>query len=264
VLVDSFLYNAAGWLDSQTDPRGIVNKTTYDAKGRVWKTFENYTDGVPTNSSNKTTVFNYDGDANVVYYEVDLPGGAYQKTQYGFNATTAAGNDVTSNDVFVAVNYPDKSTGAPSSSEQETNTVNRLGDAKTVTDRNGTVHTYTYDVLGRQTADAVTTLGSGVDGAVRRLETSYNALGLLYQMTSYNAASAGSIVNQVQDGYNGLGQLTVEYQAHAGAVNTGTSPKVQYAYTEMAGGANNSRQTSLTYPNGRVLTPLFPPFARGE
>jgi hypothetical protein len=28
---------------------------------------------------------------------------------------------------------------------------------------------------------------------------------------------------------------------------------VQYAYTEMAGGANNSRQTSLTYPNGRVL-----------
>jgi hypothetical protein len=87
----------------------------------------------------------------------------------------------------------------------------------------------------------------------RRLDTSFNALGLPYQMTSYNAASGGTIVNQVQDGYNGLGQLTVEYQAHAGAVNTSTSTKVQYAYVEMAGGANNSRQTSLTYPNGRVL-----------
>jgi YD repeat-containing protein len=29
---------------------------------------------------------------------------------------------------------------------------------------------------------------------------------------------------------------------------------VQYAYTEMAGGVNNSRPTSMTYPNGRVLT----------
>jgi hypothetical protein len=47
----------------------------------------------------------------------------------------------------------------------------------------------------------------------RRLDTSFNALGLPYQMTSYNAASGGTIVNQVQDGYNGLGQLTVEYQA---------------------------------------------------
>ena len=29
---------------------------------------------------------------------------------------------------------------------------------------------------------------------------------------------------------------------------------MQYAYTEMAGGANNSRLTSMTYPNGYVLT----------
>jgi hypothetical protein len=48
-----------------------------------------------------------------------------------------------------------------------------LGDTKTLTDRIGTVHTFTFDVLGRQTADAVTTLGTGVDGAVRRLETAF-------------------------------------------------------------------------------------------
>ena len=31
------------------------------------------------------------------------------------------------------------------------------------------------------------------------------------------------------------------------------TPSVQYAYTEMLGGVNNSRLISMTYPNGRVL-----------
>lgn len=44
-----------------------------------------------------------------------------------------------------------------------------------------------------------------------------------------HAASSGSIVNQVQRDFNGLGQLITEYQAHGGAVNTGSTPKVQYA-----------------------------------
>ena len=108
-------------------------------------------------------------------------------------------------------------------------------------------------MLGRQTSDAVTTLGSGVDGAVRRIDTAYDTQGNAYLMTSYDAASGGSIVNQVEDVYNGLGQMTGEYQSHSGAVNTSTTPEVQYAYTEMAGGANNSRLTSITYPNGYVL-----------
>jgi hypothetical protein len=59
-----------------------------------------------------------------------------------------------------------------------------------------------------------------------------------------------------------LGQLTAEYQAHAGAVDLGgssTTPRVRYAYTEMSGGANHSRLVSMTYPDsianptGRVL-----------
>jgi hypothetical protein len=36
-------------------------------------------------------------------------------------------------------------------------------------------------------------------------------------------------------------------------VNTSSTPKVQYAYVDLSGGANNSRLTSMTYPNGRVL-----------
>jgi hypothetical protein len=44
----------------------------------------------------------------------------------------------------------------------------------------------------------------------------------------------------------------ISWQSHSGAVNTSTTPKVQYAYAD--GSANTVRSTSLTYPDGRVLT----------
>jgi RHS repeat-associated protein len=61
--------------------------------------------------------------------------------------------------------------------------------------------------------------------------------------------------NQVEDLYNGLGQLITEYQSHNGVVNTSTTPSVQYAYSFVttSGGPNHSRLVSMTYPNGRVL-----------
>src|SRR5262249_39156309 len=156
-------------------------------------------------------------------------------------------SDINSFDLLSAVQYPDPTSGDPSASQQETYTVNALGQAKTFAGRNGgvpsngSVHAYSYDVLGRMTADAVTQLGAGVDGAVRRLETAYDGQGHAYLFTSYDAATGGNVVNQVQDAFNGLGQLTQQWQSHSGAVNTSTTPSVQYAYAEMAGGANNSR-----------------------
>src|SRR5258708_5040575 len=104
------------------------------------------------------------------------------------------------------------------------------------------------------TADAVTTLGAGVDGSVRRIETAYDTQGNAYLLTSYDAASGGNVVNQVQRAFNGLGQLITEYQSYSGAVNTSTTPKVQYTYSEMSGGANHSRLTGIVYPNGRTVS----------
>jgi RHS repeat-associated protein len=149
--------------------------------------------------------------------------------------------------------HPDKSTGSASSSEKESYTVNSLGQTLTYTDRNGSVHTLGYDVLGRLVSDAVTTLGSGVNGDVRRMETAYDTAGRAYSFTSYDAATGGNIVNQVQREFNGLGQVTKEYQAHSGAVNTSTTPQVQYTYSEMASDANHSRLTKITYPSGYEL-----------
>jgi RHS repeat-associated protein len=191
-----------------------------------------------------------------------LPSHAFQKTEYVYGVSTGTGSDLNSNELLSAIRYPDKTTGAPNDSDKEVFRYNIQGEVKSMTQRRGTVHDYDFDVVGRQIRDKVTTLG-GADSAVRRLETAYDTAGRPHKFTSYTLDSGGAIVNEVLRQFNGLGQLTAEYQAHAGAVDLGgssTTPRVRYAYTEMSGGANHSRLVSMTYPDsiaspaGRVLT----------
>ncbi|MEZ6129850.1 MAG: hypothetical protein R3C59_14300 [Planctomycetaceae bacterium] len=123
-----------------------------------------------------------------------------------------------------------------------------------ITDQGGTVHEFDYDKLGRQIHDRVTTLGSGVDGAVRRITTSYEVCGMKATVTSWNDASvtSGNVVNEAQFEYNDFGQLTHDYQSHSGTVNVMSTPSVQYGF---ASGADNTiRPTSLTYPDGREIS----------
>ncbi len=251
VLVTTYGYAASGLLQDVTDPKGILTKTTYDNIGRVTKTVENYTNGTVTDTTNKTTEFTYNAVGRTSV-KVNLPSSGQQTTEWVYGVTTGGGNALNSNDLIKEVRYPDPSTGASSSTDKDVITSSALGQKLTVTDRNGNVHTYTYDILGRQTADAVTTLGSGVDGSVRLITTAYDSQGNAYIFTSYDATSSGSVVNQVKREFNGLGQLTKEWQEHSGAVN-GSSSNVQYTYSEMASSANHSRLTSMTYASGYVV-----------
>ena len=253
VLVTALSYNSAGWVQDTTDPAGLDSRSYYDALDRVTQDIQDYTNGTPTNETNKTTNFTYDGDGHRLTLQAVETGGASQTTQWVYGVTTAGGSDINSNDMLDTVEYPDPSTGSPSAAYAEVYTVDALGENLTYQDRAGNIHSYSYDILGRQMADAITTLASGFDNSVLRIGTTYNALGDVYQVTTYNAAIGGSIVNQVLDIYSGLDQLVQQYQSHSGAVVTGTTPSVQYAYTEMSGGQNNSRLVSMTYPNGRVL-----------
>jgi len=243
----------AGYASIVTDPLGEVSRTYTDAEGRTVRTVQDFTNGVVTGTSNATTGYTYNqvGVTSVTAYQ---SGGGVQVTAYAYGVTTGTGSAINSNDIVGITEYPDGTSGIASSAQEVTTTVNALGQTLTLTDRNGTMHTCTYDVLGRQVSDAVTTLGSGVDGSVRLITTAYDGLGHAYLVTSYSAVSGGTVVNQVQRVYNGLGQLLADYQSASGAVNTSTTPVVQYAYAEMAGGVNNSRLTSITYPDGYVLT----------
>ena len=113
--------------------------------------------------------------------------------------------------MLVQIRYPDASTGNPGSGTTYAEVFghNIFGQRNNFTDRNGSVHQYSYDVLGRMTSDNVVTLGGGVDGSIRRMDYSYDGAGRIYQMTSYSNTNASTIANQIQREYNGFGQLTI-------------------------------------------------------
>ncbi|HEY1602261.1 MAG TPA: hypothetical protein VGG64_21845 [Pirellulales bacterium] len=154
--------------------------------------------------------------------------------------STLSNSAVARADLLRSVTYPD---GGVVSYEY-----NRQGQVTQMTDQNGTVHQYAYDLLGRPTADSVITLGTGIDGAVRRIARTYNTAGLPQNVTSYSAATGGTVANDIFYQYNGFQQLTAEYQSHSGAVNTSSTPAVQYTYAD--GSQNTVRLTEITYPSG--------------
>ena len=116
------------------------------------------------------------------------------------------------------------------------------------------MHNYGYDLLGRRYADRVS-VAAGVDESVLRIGVIYDVRGLVQNVTSYSDIAGEEVVNDVQNVYNGFRQLVTQYQEHDGAVNTSTSPSVQYTYAD--GSANTVRRTGIIYPNGRTLNFIY-------
>ena len=156
-----------------------------------------------------------------------------QVTQYSYG-TTLSDSDLASSLLKRFEILPDSTGG----SDQIAFAYNRQAEVKQMTDQNGTVHAYNFDLLGRQTHDRITTVGTDIDNAVLRISTSYEVRGMPQNITSYDNATvgSGSVVNDVQRGYNAFGQLVIEYQSHSGVVNTMTTPSCQYEYAD--GSAN--------------------------
>jgi RHS repeat-associated protein len=134
---------------------------------------------------------------------------------------------------------------------------NRQGERILKKTQNGTVHRYVYDNFGRILHDRITALGADVDGAVRRISTSYTASGQLKSVASWNDAVVGSgtVVNETRYEYDANGLLAKEYQNPTGAVDVNT-PYVGYVYdTAQSGGCfvNKLRLSSVFYPSGAVV-----------
>ena len=260
VLVTRTRYDRAGNVDQTIDPSGMVTKYEYDAARRKTKAVENYqaasssssssSDGCePSDDANRTTRFTYTPDGQQATLVAENPRTGDQTTTWTYG-TTLDDSEIASSQLLRSVAYPDSTGG----SDPVSYSYNRLGERTTQTDQRGCVHTYDRDKLGRVIHDRVTTLGSGVDGAIRRLSTSYDVRGLTRKLTSWNSAdvNSGDVVNECFLVYNNFMQLITDYQNHSGEVNTSTTPKVQYGYAN--GSANTIRPITLTYPNGRVVT----------
>ena len=211
------------------------------------------------------TAYNADGNVSSITAKNSFTGD--QTTQYVYG-TTLSDSGISSTLLKRAEIYPDSddtysvgtgslpvlSDGPDEVYDRTEFKYNRQGEVTEIKDQNETVHAFDYDNLGRQTHDRVTALGSGVDGAVRRISTSFEVRGVREKITSWNGETvgSGSVVNEVQFTYNDFGQITADYQAHGGTVNTSTTPKVQYGYAD--GSTNTIRPTTITYPDGRVIT----------
>ncbi len=257
ILVTSMEYDSAGNQESITNSVSMVIEMQYDDAGRETKKITNPQSSSSSSSGGTcqasddtnitvTTAYNADGNVKSITAENSVTGD--QTTDYIYG-TTLADSSVASSLLKRKEIYPD----SVDSSDVILFSYNRQQQTTTVTDQGGTVHTYDYDKLGRQTQDRITTLGTGVDGAIRRIASTYEVRGMRKELTSYDNATVGSgtTVNEVLHAYNDFSQLTTEYQSDGGAVNTSTTPKVQYAYAN--GSDNTIRPTKLTYPDGREL-----------
>jgi YD repeat-containing protein len=236
-LVSITSYDAAGNVMDQTDPAGKVTRSTYDAAGRVKSVVRNYGSS-PTEQVD--TIYSADGQVATLTAVNSTTGNQTTTYTYGVDLTNST---IASKDLLRMATYPDNG--------QVLYGYNRQGQRTKLTDQNGSIHEYAYDKLGRQTDDRVATLGTGVEGAVRRIQHTYDNRNRLEHVTSYSTTSGGSVTSDIVYAYNDFNQVSTEYQQHAAAVNLSASPKVQYGYAN--GSTNTIRRTSATYPDGSVL-----------
>jgi YD repeat-containing protein len=197
ILVSRTGYNSAGEAFQVFDPAGKEDRTDYDAAGRRTELIENYVDSssggssgngcAPSDDENVTTQFAYTPEGNLGEQKVIDAQTGDQITKFIYG-TTLSDSEIASSQLLRRIEYPD-STG-PTDSVQYS--YNRQSDTIGLEDQNGNVHAYDYDLRGRRTQDRVTTLGSGVDGAVRRIATTYTPLDRVETITSYDAPGVGS------------------------------------------------------------------------
>lgn len=64
-------------------------------------------------------------------------------------------------------------------------------------------------------------------------------------------------MNEVKLAYNGFNQVATSWQDHNAAVNTSTTPRLNYSYEAGGSATNSTRLTAVTYPNSRELGYLY-------
>lgn len=258
-LVTSYGYDAAGNLMDITDPKGITTRTGRDHMGRTVNTILNLTgDGLTAGAqTNVRTTFVWDSVGRLAQRIARQPAGTPdQSTTYEYGVSSSSFSDIASNDIVSRTLHPDPSNGVSSTTEADTYRVNALGERKRFTDRAGTVHDYSYDVMGRLRGDSVTAFGAGVDTAVQSLDYRYDTLGRMTLASSLT--STNGVINQVARSYSGFGQLINEWQAHTGGAVAGVTPAVNYVYTNTNGGTgNHSRRITVNYPSLYALNYIF-------
>lgn len=114
---------------------------------------------------------------------------------YGTTKGLSAGQSlVASEDLLDDTAYPDSGGG----SDVVALAYDALGAVTYRKDQSGNVIETEFDAAGRVTARKATTVDTDFDGTVKRIETAYDDLGRVETVTQYDAATSGSVADQVK------------------------------------------------------------------
>lgn len=264
VLVTSVAYDDAGRMESAFDAKGLETRYEYDALGRRSKTIANYVDGTPgggtLDDEDQTILYGYtDGLQTTITADLPAPQADQVTTYtYGVDKGVAAGDSlVASGSMLLEVEYPDST----SASDVVSYAYNASGQQVWMKDQAGNIIETAYDDSGRRTTVTVSTLASGFDGAVRRIEYGYTDRGQIETVTQYDATTGGSVVDEVKHVYTDWGQLSAYQQDRDSAVSGGGNHyEVSYTYamahsvSGVTNGYRSQRRTGMTNPDGETFT----------
>jgi RHS repeat-associated protein len=253
VLVTRTHYAHDGQPSQTVAPDGVITRTQKDRLGRQIKLIENFVADAPETYSgaNRTTEYVYAPDGGLSRLIVKNIVTGDQVTRWDFG-TTLEDSGVARTDLLRSKMYPGDVAADGTVLRSLSYRYDRQGHNIGTTDANATEHVFDLDKLGRILEDRVVTLGTSVDGAVRRISRAYDARGLVSSITSHDdpTVGVGSVVNQVVNEYDAFGLQTANIQSHDGAAD-GSTPRVSYTYVD--GSANTTRRMSVTYPSGKVI-----------
>jgi RHS repeat-associated protein len=267
ILVTTNRYKDSGDANAVIDPMGIETRWENDQAGRRIRLIEGIAPGAgmpssPSSSCNnapypphptpRITEFAWHPSGQLSKLILVNAETGNQVTRWFFG-TTLADSAIASNHLVRTKIYPE-SDDRPAPAAAGPDGVysrleyryNRQGQQTEFKDADGTTHAYTYNKTRGIVEDAVTELADGLNGEVRRIAYSYDNRGLTSKVSSHDAVSGGSIVNEVVMEYDAFMQLSADKQSHDGAVD-GSTPEVGYAY-ETDGTKNSIRRVSTTYP----------------
>jgi YD repeat-containing protein len=257
-MVTSYVFDDFGRSWKVTDPAGIENRTEYDFAGRSYRTIDNYHAGTPGGSGgthpdqDRIVEYAYGAGGLVAKVIRRMPSsGDDQETDYDYTAN--GGSQVNANNLLVSVTYPEQSSGQSADDRSVLYTYNALSQVLTTRDPAKNVITTTYDNGGRVIVREATTISSGFDSRVARIETSYNSRGKVADVLQKD--SGGTVLDEVAMDYDGWGNQASFTEDPDSAIGA-SSGRDEYAMTwswarsNLSGGCTAFYMTDWTQPDG--------------
>jgi RHS repeat-associated protein len=251
----------SGLLQTVTDPAGTVTKNFYDNLRRKTYLAQNWQNFVPPstgtgNPNDRVTNYVYDGPTRLQQLVAMDPNGTGTLTNN--QVTTYLYEDPVDATRNTSQIYPDSTDTTSSGTNQVKLACNVDGSLSQKTDQRGVVIAYAYTNNRLLNIESVSTLPTGVDGAVQSIAHTYDNLNRPQDITSYaSTGGTGTVVNDLQYAYyNGTNKVATAYQEHKGAVNTSTTLNVQDTYDTTTTGSIYSNQLRLqteVHPNSRAI-----------